>query len=246
MAVTGKGGYPFRSSWLRWPDSLRPSIAWGDTDAAEAAIWSDLLFQASAAQHLLTAAIAVAGSTPDASLTVNRTLLSHMPAASLTADAALQVARLLAASIPSAASTPDVALSVLRALAANAASGSFTADINLQVALVLAAAMIVSSHTPDPAVTVQRDFSAQISCDTITDDVSMDVLISVTVAIALHSATPDADLIVASLGDIQAPSMISLSIIRVVSPVSARRHLLYMTPLREILSKTPMQTIASI
>ena len=48
MAVTGKGDFPLRSTWLQMPCQMYRGITWGDVNDAPKTIWSDYFFEAAA------------------------------------------------------------------------------------------------------------------------------------------------------------------------------------------------------
>jgi hypothetical protein len=149
-------------------------------------------------QYNFAATVTVASATPDAALTVSRTLSVTTAWQAATPDASLNAARALAATAGIQTLTPDAALTIARLLAVASDWQTETPDAELTVgALQLAAAIAMQAATPDATLTVARQFAATSSWQTVTPDANLTTGLVLAAAIGIQTTTPAAALTVA-------------------------------------------------
>lgn len=187
----------------------------------------------------LAANIAAVSYTPDITATIQGqiNLIANITGSSITPDVAPTVVRALIVSIQAQSATADAIASITRSLIANIAALSTTPDITatLENVVNLSAAIAGVSLTPDISMTIARTLAGLIAAESVTSDVSAAVARSLIANIQGTSLTPDdLILILAGLGIILDPTIVSVTPRRVYESITTERIYQSMTPVRTI------------
>lgn len=180
--------------WIGVSFALAPATGTSHNLTAAIAIASTTPNAALNVARAITASVVAISDTPNASLAVTRSLSSNIAVASATPAASLNVTRSLTSDIVVASTTPNALLNIARLLASNISIVSVTQDARFAGDILLTANIAIASNTPNATLAVGRSLTAAPTLISNTPDAIFAIGVNLQSAIAIASVTTDAEL----------------------------------------------------